>query len=321
MLSKNIISDLKAGRIVIVDTSLLGSEDALSISSMVLQRIFSHNRRHFTDAAQTTVRCLAVIEEAQTMLGDRQLNDRNIFVRWVKEGRKYGLGCVLVTQQPGAIADQIISQGDNFFVLHLLNYSDLRTLNRHNAYFSDDILSFIRNEPIKGNCFFWSAPDQPFVLPARVADFVSVTDHAIKPPAANAATLGDKPVAREPTAKQIRHWAMEAIAGDARVWLYPLEGPTDHQKWIVLSHDYLANVLVEKLKANADREGTDDLPAFLETEFPDRLRAAMKHLGGHGGYAVLAGNKRSVWVLPAQTVALADGKAVKSQPIEVSRTV
>ena len=37
--------------------------------------------------------------------------DRNVFVRWVKEGRKYGLGCVLVTQQPSSISGQIISQG------------------------------------------------------------------------------------------------------------------------------------------------------------------------------------------------------------------
>ena len=74
----------------------------------------------------------------------------------------------MVTQQPGAIADQIISQGDSVFVLHLLNDADLASLKRHNAYFSDDILGVIRSEPIPGNCYFWSAPDQPFVLPVRV---------------------------------------------------------------------------------------------------------------------------------------------------------
>jgi hypothetical protein len=57
-----------------------------------MRRIFQHNLRHLTDMAGQTVRCLTVLEEAQTMLGDRTLDDRDVFVRWVKEGRKYGLG-------------------------------------------------------------------------------------------------------------------------------------------------------------------------------------------------------------------------------------
>ncbi len=179
---------------VIADVSLLGSEDGLAITGMLLRRIFQNNVRHLTDRkAGQTVRCLAVLEEAQTMLGDRTLDDRNVFVRWVKEGRKYGLGCVLVTQQPSSISDQIISQGDNFFVLHLLNENDLQTLKRHNAYYSDDILGFIRGEPIPGNCYFWSAPSQPFVLPARVFNFENVCQPVAKPakPAGTAASRSE----------------------------------------------------------------------------------------------------------------------------------
>src|ERR1051326_9121642 len=163
-LGKNLIEELKRNRVVIADVSLLGSEDGLAITGMLMRRIFQHNLRHLTNMAGQTVRCLTVLEEAQTMLGDRTLDDRDVFVRWVKEGRKYGLGCILVTQQPSSISNQIISQGDNFFVLHLLNENDLQTLKRHNAYFSDEILGFIRAEPIPGNCYFWSAPSQPFVL-------------------------------------------------------------------------------------------------------------------------------------------------------------
>ena len=80
----------------------------------------------------------------------------------------------MITQQPGSMAPELLSQGDNFFTFHLLSADDLKTLQRHNAHFSDDILASIINEPIKGNCFFWSAPDQPFVLPARILDFNKV---------------------------------------------------------------------------------------------------------------------------------------------------
>jgi len=66
----------------------------------------------------------------------------------VKEGRKYDLGAVLITQQPGSISGEILSQGDNWFVFHLLSATDLQALKRANAHFSDDLLSTLLN----GDC-------------------------------------------------------------------------------------------------------------------------------------------------------------------------
>jgi hypothetical protein len=114
--------------------------------------------------------CSSVIEEAQSVLGGK-LDDSSPYVEWVKEGRKYDLGAVLVTQQPGALAGELLSQADNWFCFHLLSESDARTLSKHNSHFSDDILSHLIGEPIPGNCYMWSAPHQPFVLPVRVRDF------------------------------------------------------------------------------------------------------------------------------------------------------
>ena len=58
--------------------------------------------------------------------------------------------------------------------MHLLNQNDLDTLHRVNAHYTFDILDQIRNEPIKGNCFFWTAPKQPYVISARVRNFDNV---------------------------------------------------------------------------------------------------------------------------------------------------
>jgi hypothetical protein len=220
-LGKNVLEELKQSRVVIVDISLLSSEDSLAVTSMLMWRIFQHNVRHLTDVANPTVRCLAVLEEAQTMLSERVLDDRNVFVRWVKEGRKYGLGCVLVTQQPSSISSQIISQGDNFFVLHLLNENDLQTLKKHNAYFSDEILGFIRGEPIPGNCYFWSAPNQPFVLPVRVCNFESICQFSAKPAAPQPAPKPDLKKLSSLVAKAVQ----EALASNKRVWIYPVTNP------------------------------------------------------------------------------------------------
>lgn len=179
-LQARIIDMLSKGMIVVVDISLVTGSIGLQISGLLLKSIFDHNQRNFTssESGRGIVPTIAVLEEAQSVLG-RRASDDSPFVQWAKEGRKYGLGAIMVTQQPGSMAPELLSQGDNFFTFHLLSASDLRTLQQHNAHFSDDILANILNEPIKGNCFFWSAPDQPFVLPARILNFDSVGTDAI----------------------------------------------------------------------------------------------------------------------------------------------
>jgi len=56
-----------------------------------------------------------------------------------------------VTQQPGSIPAELLSQGDNFFVFHLLSAGDLLALKRANAHFSDDLLATLLNEPLVGH--------------------------------------------------------------------------------------------------------------------------------------------------------------------------
>ena len=175
-LQKDVIDFLSKGMIVVVDLSLVSGAIGLQLSGLLLKSIFDNNQRNFTtqDAGKKVVPTIAVLEEAQSVLGRKSTNDETPFVEWAKEGRKYGLGAIMVTQQPGSISSELLSQGDNFFAFHLLSAGDLKALQQHNAHFSEDILASILNEPIKGNCFFWSAPDQPFVLPARVLSFDAI---------------------------------------------------------------------------------------------------------------------------------------------------
>ena len=112
------------------------------------------------------------------------------FVSWVKEGRKYGLGAVLVTQQPGSIPAELLSQGDNFFVFHLLSTGDLAALKRANAHFSDDLLATLLNEPLVGHGIFWSSAAgtdrgaRPYPLPIRVLSF-EAENRILRDPAYN----------------------------------------------------------------------------------------------------------------------------------------
>ena len=163
------LSALKEGRIVIIDISLLSSTAGYNIAGLLMRRIFNYNQENFTGGS-SPIPVNVIIEEAQSVLG-RRLEESSPFVEWVKEGRKYDLGAILITQQPGSMAPEIMSQSDNWFSFHLLSEGDASTLGRYNSHFSHDVLAHIIGEPIPGNCYMWSAPKQPFVLPVRIRNF------------------------------------------------------------------------------------------------------------------------------------------------------
>src|SRR5260370_40695998 len=151
-----LLEALSAGKLCIVDVSQLRGGPSLILSGLILRRIFDHNQEEFTRAESKTIPTIAVVEEAQSVLNDKA-SASGPYIEWVKEGRKYDLGAVLITQQPGSIPTEILSQGDNWFVFHLLSSGDLKALQRANAHYSDDLLSALLNEPIEGNGVFWSS--------------------------------------------------------------------------------------------------------------------------------------------------------------------
>jgi hypothetical protein len=184
---------LSEGKLCVIDISQMRGSQGLQLAGIILSDIFQHNQEQFTEANPHTIPTIAVIEEAQSVLGGGSQRDDGPFVSWVKEGRKYDLGAVLVTQQPGSIADELLSQGDNFFVFHLLAQGDLVALKRANAHFSDDLLAALLNEPLVGHGVFWSsAPGtdvhaRPYPLPVRVLSFNHA--HARRDPQNDGASL------------------------------------------------------------------------------------------------------------------------------------
>lgn len=148
---------LQDGKLCVVDISQMRGSQGLALAGVLLQRLFEHNQAEFTKKDSSSVPVIAVIEEAQSVLGSIAGQGEGPFIAWVKEGRKYDLGAVLITQQPGSIPQEILSQGDNWFVFHLLSEGDLRAVKKANAHFSDALLSSLLNEPIPGHGVFWSS--------------------------------------------------------------------------------------------------------------------------------------------------------------------
>jgi hypothetical protein len=162
---------LAEGKLCVVDVSQLRGAQSMVLSGLILRRIFDRNQQGFTSAQPDTIPTIAVIEEAQSVLQER-VATAEPFITWVKEGRKYDLGAVLITQQPGSIPMEILSQGDNWFIFHLLSAADLLDVRSANAHFSEDLLSSLLNEPIEGQGVFWSsAGGKPYPIALRTLLF------------------------------------------------------------------------------------------------------------------------------------------------------
>jgi len=166
-----LIRALAQGKLCVIDVSQMRGGQSLVLSGLILQRIFDRNQEEFTSADPKTIPTIAVVEEAQAVLNENAAAS-GPYIAWVKEGRKYDLGALLITQQPGSIPVEILSQGDNWFMFHLLSAADLNTLKRANAHFSDDLLSSLLNEPIEGQGVFWSSvAGKPYPVSLRVQSF------------------------------------------------------------------------------------------------------------------------------------------------------
>lgn len=176
----DVFAYLKQGKTVIIDLSLKDNLDASIISSILIRELFERNKEHYTSDDQTKViEAVALVEEAQNVLSEEFVkSNANPFVRLAKEGRKFGLGLVAITQRPSAISEEIRTQAENFFAFHMGNSDDIRALIKSNVNYDGVISHFVQSETIKGNCYMVSA-DQAFALPVRINEFEKLIENKV----------------------------------------------------------------------------------------------------------------------------------------------
>jgi DNA helicase HerA-like ATPase len=179
-LVEEVFEFLKLGKTVVIDLSLKDSTDASIISTILVRELFENNKRNFTsDSSEKVIDTVIFVEEAQNVLSDELVRtNANPFVRVAKEGRKFGLGLVAITQRPSAISDEIRTQAENFFAFHMGNSDDIRALVRSNINYDGVIATFLQRETIPGNLYMVSS-DQAFALPVRVTEFEKLVEKSV----------------------------------------------------------------------------------------------------------------------------------------------
>lgn len=179
-LIEDVMSHLKQGKTVIVDLSLRDSVDASIISTILVRKLFEHNKEKFTsDNPKNVINTVIFVEEAQNVLSDELIKaPANPFVKTAKEGRKFGIGMVAITQRPSAISEEIRTQAENFFAFHLGNSDDIKALIKSNVNYEGVIANFIQRETIPGNLYMVSS-EQAFALPIRVKLFEKLVENKV----------------------------------------------------------------------------------------------------------------------------------------------
>ena len=111
----------------IIDISGLPNEVAGPLTGSIARLLFQF-KLHQTREERELDPILFVCEEAHRYVpnrGDAQYEVAQTAVRRLaREGRKYGLGLMLVSQRPSDIEDTVISQCNSWIVLRLANSSD-----------------------------------------------------------------------------------------------------------------------------------------------------------------------------------------------------
>jgi DNA helicase HerA-like ATPase len=115
----DICDDLEKAKVVIIDTSSLSGNVELLVGSMVVSEAFTRYRHYKRDGLLIEKPVISVLlEEAPRVIGKEALErGPNIFSTVAREGRKFKLGLIAITQLPSLIPRDILANINTKIIL------------------------------------------------------------------------------------------------------------------------------------------------------------------------------------------------------------
>lgn len=155
------------GQITIVDASLASQAIKQSVISYLSKKLLQGrvNKENNLGGDVIDHRLLFVIEEAHNYAGSNLAHScKHQLQRVASEGRKFGIGLLIISQKPSKIDEEILSQCNTGIYMHITNPKDKDHIRRTFECINDTIISDLDSLDV-GECIIAGAVlDIPFLL-------------------------------------------------------------------------------------------------------------------------------------------------------------
>lgn len=164
--TEEILRHLDGGKIVILDLSAGPVEIRKVLSERIASRIFERQMATM-HAGKVPQNMVLYVEEAHNLIG-RQSALTDTWPRIAKEGAKARIAFVYATQEPSSVHPNILANTENWFVTHLNNDDELKTLGKF--YDFGDFIGSLKAAQDVGFARIKTL-SSPFVIPTQIKRF------------------------------------------------------------------------------------------------------------------------------------------------------
>lgn len=168
---KDILENLRNGKIIIIDLSLGNPEIQAMFSERICRKIFSDSIKRFTESSPNNF-IQFYFEEAHNLFPKKEDKDLSqIYNRIAKEGAKLNLGLIYATQEVSSISSNILKNTQNWFISHLNNEDEIKELRKYYDFsdFTESLIKFSQDTD-KGFVRM-KTYSNPFVIPVQIDRF------------------------------------------------------------------------------------------------------------------------------------------------------
>jgi hypothetical protein len=173
-----IIAELRAGKIIIVDLSQGDPNIQRLYSDRICRHIFADSMNRFIENQMNNF-LQFYFEEAHNLFPKKDDKDLSqIYNRLAKEGAKLNLGLIYATQEVSSISSNILKNTQNWFIAHLNNEEETKEIRKYYDFgdFTEGLVRFSANSD-KGFVRM-KTYSNPFVVPVQIDRF-SKEDHSV----------------------------------------------------------------------------------------------------------------------------------------------
>lgn len=164
--TSEIINHLDVGKIVILDLSAGPVEIREVLSERIARQIFERQMGKL-NAGEVPQNVVLYVEEAHNLVG-KKTELTATWPRIAKEGAKAKIAFVYATQEPSSVHPNILANTENWFVTHLNNDDELKTLGKF--YDFSDFLASLKSAQDVGFARIKTL-SAPFVIPTQINRF------------------------------------------------------------------------------------------------------------------------------------------------------